>query len=279
MPTLRPPGMPRFSGSSTVRTPSGTSGSGEPLPTTTTSTAVAVLLGDRVQQGAQLLGAVAHGDDRPRRAFMRAHSLQPAGGEDGHQVQQGLQDRDAGQHGDAEPGEEQVAPDLVQRSPATRISSDASMPRTSRWNFSAAAALRASAMPEERGSDAASLTGGRPPWWRATPTRSVSALIRIGAERGERAEEGPQPVDPPGAPQVGGAQAEADQHRGVAQVGADAVQVDARRARTASSSGRPRRRRSRAAGRAGPSPRRARRPRSPAPAGPGPRGRRTTVIR
>ena len=38
------------------------------------------------------------------------------------------------------------------------------MPRTSRWNFSAAAALRASAMPEERGSDAASLTGGRPLW-------------------------------------------------------------------------------------------------------------------
>ena len=31
----------------------------------------------------------------------------------------------------------------------------------------------------------------------------------------------------PGAPQVGGAQAEADQHRRVAQVGADPVQVDA----------------------------------------------------
>ena len=63
MPTLRPPGMPRFSGSSTVRTPSGTSGTGAPLPTTTTSTAVAVLLGHRVEQGAQLGGAVAHGDD------------------------------------------------------------------------------------------------------------------------------------------------------------------------------------------------------------------------
>ena len=34
------------------------------------------------------------------------------------------------------------------------------MPRMSRWNFSAAAALRARAMPDERGSDAASCTGG-----------------------------------------------------------------------------------------------------------------------
>ena len=46
-------------------------GRGEPLPTTTTSIAVAVLLGDRVEQRAQLVGAVAHGDDdrsEPHRA-------------------------------------------------------------------------------------------------------------------------------------------------------------------------------------------------------------------
>lgn len=78
-------------------------------------------------------------------------------------MEQGLQERDAGQHGDAEPGEEQV-PLIWSTIARTRISSDASIPRTSRWNFSAPAALRASAMPEERGSDAVSLTGGSPCW-------------------------------------------------------------------------------------------------------------------
>ena len=107
------------------------------------------------------------------------------------------------------------------------MSSDASMPRTSRWNFSAAAARRASAMPEERGSDAASLTGGSPPWWRATPTRSVSALIRIAPSAARVPRKAHSQSIRPGAPQVGGAQAEADQHRRVAQVGADPVQVDA----------------------------------------------------
>jgi hypothetical protein len=52
-------------------------------------------------------------------------------------------------------------------------------------------------------------------------------LDQDGAEGGQGAEEGPQPVDPAAAPQVRGAQAEADEHRGVGEVGADAVQVDA----------------------------------------------------
>src|SRR5205807_1443561 len=132
-PTLRPAGMPTFSGSSTVRTPSGSSGRGEPLPTTTTSTASPRCL--------------ATDSSRARRG---------------------------GLAGQRQTGGTRLGRRLLDRRQPALVTGD----------------------PDEVG----------------------LGLDQDRAEGGESAEEGPQPVDPPGAPQVGGAQTEADQDCGVAQV-------------------------------------------------------------
>src|SRR4051794_7004117 len=138
---------------------------------------VAVLLGDRVEQGAQLVGAVAHGDDHRADLHAGAHfSL----------LEARIDTRCSRVWSRAIPASTATPSREKNRSSRswsaiarTRISSEASMPRISRWNLNAAAARRASAMPEVRISAAASWTGGFPVWWRATPTRSVSALIRM----------------------------------------------------------------------------------------------------
>ena len=105
-----------------------------------------------------------------------------------------LQHGDGGEHGD---------PIRVKsRSPwrwssdrGRRISSDASTPPTSRWNFSAAAARRASATPEERGRLAESWAAGSPLLVAGDVDQVGLGLDQDRAERGEGTEEGPLPVD------------------------------------------------------------------------------------
>ena len=140
-------------------------------------------------------------------------------------MQQRLEQGDAREDGGAEPGEEQVAVDLV------RDGEEHDQQRGLDTEDEPVELQRRGGPAGQRHPGGTRLGGG-------LLHRRLAGLVpgdtdQVGlrldqdrAERGQGTEEGPQPVDTAGAPQVGGAQPEADQHGRVGEVGADPVQVD-----------------------------------------------------